>query len=95
MRLKGSKERNQKRINVLESISARYWRDREYWTPKCNAIAIQANELQELLTNEVNVITASQWNETISYKNEHSWGKATCNGNSYILEGPEKELQPL
>ena len=80
----------------MESISARYTSDPQYWSAACQAISIPDSKLQELLASGIKVVSSNKWNETISCL-DGSKGKyeATCNGTSYILEGPEKELLSL
>ena len=101
--LSGCAKRIQKRVMILESISAEVQSHEKYALPRCKAITIPETKLQELLRKDVKVITSSPWNQAITYSfttprymkpgtRTHRHG-GTCYGTSYILEGPEKELQ--
>ena len=94
--LPGCAKTIQKKVNILQSITAKWDMDRPYWSAACQAISIPNSKLQELLASDVKVITSSKWNERISYQDEDGDKyPATCNGTSYILEGSEKELLNL
>jgi hypothetical protein len=74
-----------KSINVTTSISPT-WIDSV--AESCYKTSISKAQLDNLLSNGVKVITMSPWGES-------RWGGEsylTCNGYTYVLEGPENLL---
>tara|TARA_Y100001968_G_C19070788_1_gene578290 strand:+ start:219 stop:608 length:390 start_codon:yes stop_codon:yes gene_type:complete len=67
---------------------------------ECLRVSIASNELDELLSSGVKVITSQQWKKTVNYGTEgqsesddYKPYTATCIGITYVVEGPEKILE--
>ena len=79
----------QARLNVLQSISARFIRaDGDQVREICWTKSISEDALNSMLSSGVRVITSSPWEEAIDL-GEGANSTAACHGTSYIVEGPK------
>ena len=91
----------QKKIYVYGGAGGKHYRvDKRSIQAKCARISTSQIEFENILSNNVKVVSENRWSSTISYtdaQGDTTWVgyplEGRCYGSSYIVEGPESVLK--
>lgn len=90
----------QKKIFVYGGASTRRtdleYSHRSYIKARCVAISTSKKDFENMLANDVKVITEDRWYTNTTYQDENNKTRESqCYGSSYIVEGSESVLKDL